>query len=209
MKIIFDLDGTINDSGEGIINCATLALEYFHLPVPDKQAMRVFVGPPLRETFMKFGVKPENVETAMQIYRKQYVPVGLYQCRAYDGMGELLRKLKADGHRLFIATSKPENMAENVLKHLGLFDYFERICGATLDKSRDTKAEVLRYLLETTGSTEKTVMVGDTVYDVEGAAAFQIPTVGVSWGYGRAEDMEKAGACKIVHTPDELYDFFQ
>jgi len=208
MTVIFDLDGTINDSGEGIINCATLALEHFHLPIPSREEMRVFVGPPLRDTFIKFGVPEDGVENAMEIYRATYIPEGIYQCHAYEGMEEVLRKLRADGHRLYIATSKPEFMAENVLKFLGLYDCFHRICGATLDKSRDTKDAVIRYLLHETDCREKAVMVGDTFYDVEGAAAFGIPTVGVSWGYGRVEDMVNAGAAAIVNTPQELYNYF-
>ena len=202
--ILFDLDGTLTDSGEGIINCAILALEHFGLPVPSREEMRVFVGPPLHESFIKHGVPAEKAEEAVAIYRSRYIPIGKFENTPYPGIRELLEALKKHGHKLFVATSKPEGMSVDILEHFDLAKYFDRICGASMDTSRSTKEAVIAYLLEQNGTADNMVMVGDTVYDVIGAAAHGIPAIGVSWGYGKTEDMEKAGAKSIACTPKEL-----
>ena len=206
-SILFDLDGTLTDSGDGIINCAILALEHFKLPVPDRETLRVFVGPPLHETFMKFGVPADKAEEAVAVYRSRYVPIGMFENAPYEGIREVLATLKEQGHKLYVATSKPEWMAEEILKKFELDGYFDRICGATMDTSRTEKAQVIAYLLELNGGAENAIMVGDTKFDVIGAAAHNIPTVGVSWGYGTVEDMQEAGAAVIVNTMQELLDY--
>ena len=204
--ILFDLDGTLTDSGEGIINCASLALRHYGIPVPDRETMRVFVGPPLRDTFFKFGVPEDKLDEAVEIYRSRYIPIGKFENTPYPGIYDLLARLKAEGHTLYVATSKPEQMSMDILNKFELTPYFDLLAGATLDGSRDHKADVIAYLLQQTGSDLKAIMVGDTVYDVVGAAAHGIPTVGVSWGYGSVAEMEEAGACGIAHTMDELHD---
>lgn len=206
-NILFDLDGTLTDSGEGIINCAILGLEYFGLPIPSRETLRVFVGPPLHESFIRFGVPEDQADKAVEVYRSRYVPTGMFENHPYDGIEQVLQKLKADGHKLYVATSKPEFMAVAILEKFGLAPYFEVICGATMDTSRTDKAAVIAYLKETTGAEGDTVMVGDTAFDVIGAKKHGIPTVGVSWGYGEVADMEAAGAAAIAHTMEELYDF--
>lgn len=204
--ILFDLDGTLTDSGEGIINCASLALRHYGIPVPDRETMRVFVGPPLRDTFFKFGVPEDKLDEAVEIYRSRYIPIGKFENTPYPGIYDLLARLKAEGHTLYVATSKPEQMSMDILNKFELTPYFDLLAGATLDGSRDHKADVIAYLLQQTGSDLEAIMVGDTVYDVVGAAAHGIPTVGVSWGYGSVAEMEAAGACGIAHTMDELHD---
>lgn len=203
-SILFDLDGTLTDSGEGIINCASLALAHYGLPVPDRQDMRVFIGPPLKDTFFKFGVPEESLDEAVQIYRKEYVVTGIYQNFPYPGTRQLLENLKQDGCRLYVATSKPEHMAIHVLEHFGMDHYFDRICGACSDGIRSKKDEVIAYLLESIGA-EDAVMVGDTEYDVIGATVHGIPAIGVTWGYGLRREMESAGALAIADTMEELY----
>ena len=205
--IFFDLDGTLTDSGEGIINCAILALEHFSLPIPDRETLRVFVGPPLHETFIKFGVPAEKADEAVAVYRSRYVPIGMFENAPYEGIRELLKTLKEQGHKLYVATSKPEWMAEEILKKFELDSYFDRICGATMDTSRTEKSQVIAYLLEETGDAENAIMVGDTKFDVLGAATHNIPTIGVSWGYGTTEDMRDAGAAAIANTMQELLDY--
>lgn len=202
--ILFDLDGTLTDSGEGIMNCATLALSHFGLPVPDRTAMRVFVGPPLDETFRKFGVPANRTDEAIAVYRSRYTTVGKFENFPYPGIADMLKRLRDQGHRLFVATSKPEHMSVEILEKFGLAQYFERICGATMDTSRSKKADVIAYLLQLTGAGKDAVMVGDTAYDVIGAAAHGIPTVGVSWGYGTVDDMKAAGAAAIAYSVEEL-----
>ena len=203
---LFDLDGTLTDSGEGIINCVILALERLGLPVPERDDLRVCVGPPLRDSFLRFGVKPEDVEEAISIYRSRYVPIGMFENTPYPGITALLSALKAEGHRLIVATAKPESMAIAILEKFQLAPYFELICGASMDSSRDSKDKVIAYVLEKLGTAENTVMIGDTAYDVTGAAAHGIPTIGVSWGYGSVEDMRTAGAIAIADTTAQLKD---
>ena len=204
--IFFDLDGTLTDSGEGIINCAILALEHFGLPIPDRETLRVFVGPPLHETFIKFGVPADKADEAVAVYRSRYVPIGMFENAPYPGIRELLDALKKQGHKLYVATSKPEWMAQEILKKFQLDSYFDLICGATMDTSRTEKSQVIAYLLEQTGDVSHAIMVGDTKYDVIGASAHSIPTIGVSWGYGTVEDMQSAGAAAIAHTTQELLE---
>jgi phosphoglycolate phosphatase len=204
--VFFDLDGTLTDSGEGIINCAILALEHFSLPVPTREAMRVFVGPPLDQSFIKHGVPAEKAQEAIEVFRSRYRTVGKFENFPYPGIRETLQTLKEQGHRLFVATSKPEVLANEVLNHFDLSKYFEQIAGATLDGSRSHKADVITYLLGLTGDVGQTLMVGDTAFDVLGAAEHGIPTIGVSWGYGKVADMEKAGAIAIANTMDELVE---
>lgn len=204
--ILFDLDGTLTDSGEGIINCATLALNHFGLPVPDRETMRVFVGPPLDETFIKFGVPADKTDEAIRVYRSRYTTVGKFENYPYPGVEQLLQRLTAHGCRLYVATSKPEAMSVEILEKFGLAKYFTLICGATLDGSRSKKADIITYLLEKAGCAENAVMVGDTAYDMIGAAAHGMPSIAVSWGYGKVDDMVQAGATAVAFTMDELFD---
>lgn len=207
--ILFDLDGTLTDSGEGIINCAILALEHFGLPIPTREEMRVFVGPPLHESFIKHGVPEDKAEEAIRIYRSRYIPIGAFENTPYPGIRELLEALKAEGHKLYVATSKPEAMSIKILEHFDLAKYFDMICGATMDTSRSSKEAVIEYLLQQNGRSDNMVMVGDTKFDIIGAKSHGIPGIGVSWGYGKVEDMEAAGAVCIVHTTQELLSKLQ
>ena len=203
--ILFDLDGTLTDSGEGIMNCAVYALSHFGIDAPSEKELRTFVGPPLTESFARFGVPADKIEEAIRVYRSRYVPIGKFENHPYPGIRELLEKLNADGHRLYVATSKPETVSIEILKHFDLAKYFVKICGASTDLARNTKEAVIAYLLEECGAQDQIVMVGDTAFDVLGAKAHGIPTVAVSWGYGLVEDMQAAGAAAIAHSMDELY----
>ena len=204
--ILFDLDGTLTDSGEGIINCAIVALEHFGLPVPSREELRVFVGPPLQESFINHGVPEDRAAEAVAVYRSRYIPIGKFENTPYPGIRELLEALKSDGHKLYVATSKPEAMSVEILEHFDLAKYFDMICGATMDTSRSSKDQVIAYLLQQNGRADNMIMVGDTKFDVLGAAAHGIPTIGVSWGYGEIADMEAAGAKAIVRSAEELLE---
>ena len=204
--VLFDLDGTLTDSGEGIINCAALALEHFGLEVPSREEMRVFVGPPLHETFRRFGVPVDKTDEAIRVYRSRYVPTGMFENTPYPGIQALLEALKKEGYTLYVATSKPEEMSVTILERFGLAPFFDRICGASTDSSRSTKDAVIAYLLEQSGAKEDMVMVGDTKYDVLGAKAHGIPAIGVSWGYGSVEEMREAGAVGIADSMEELLE---
>lgn len=207
--ILFDLDGTLTDSGEGIINCAQLALEHFGLPIPTREEMRVFVGPPLHDTFVKFGVPADKTDEAIAVYRSRYIPIGKFENRPYPGIPELLETLVSLGHRLYIATSKPETMSVEILEYFGLAKFFTRICGASFDKSRSSKDAVIAYLLEETGEKDHMIMVGDTKFDILGAKVHGIPAIGVAWGYGEVQDMVEAGAVGIAHNTDELLEMLR
>jgi len=202
--ILFDLDGTLTDSGEGIINCAALALEYFGIRVPSRDKMRVFVGPPLHQMFVQFGVPADQADKAVEVYRSRYLTVGKFENFPYPGIPELLQTLRDHGHRLLVATSKPEHLAVEIMEHFDIARYFDHICGATFDRSRSTKEQVIAYLLETCGAGQQMVMVGDTEFDVIGANAHGIPSIGVSWGYGDLEAMRRVGAAAIADTPQQL-----
>jgi phosphoglycolate phosphatase len=167
--------------------------------------MRVFVGPPLHETFVRFGVPEDKADEAVALYRSRYIPIGKFENTPYPGIKELLGRLVAEGHKLYVATSKPEKLSVEILEHFGLAKYFTLICGASTDRSRSTKEAVIAYLLEQSGNHDQILMVGDTVFDVIGAKMHGIPTIGVSWGYGEVEDMLNAGAAGIANTMDELY----
>ena len=203
--ILFDLDGTLTDSGEGIINCSILALEHFGCPIPSREQMRVFVGPPLHESFIKHGVPADKADEAVEIFRSRYIPIGKYENEPYPGIHQLLAKLKDEGHTLYVATSKPESMAVDVLNHFDLARYFDCICGASMDTSRSTKEAVIAYLIQKNGHADNMVMVGDTKFDVIGAKEHGIPCIGVSWGYGHAEDIMHAGAVAMANTMEELH----
>lgn len=207
--ILFDLDGTLTDSGEGIMKCAKMTLEHYGIEVPDFNALRVFVGPPLHLSFINHGVPADKAEEAIRIYRSRYLTVGKFENYPYPGIEELLTRLRSQGHKLYVATSKPETTSVEILEHFGLASYFDIICGASSDFSRNTKSAVIAYLLEQIGPQENIVMVGDTAFDVLGAKEHNIPTIGVSWGYGLVPDMEQAGAIAIAHTTEELFELLQ
>ena len=205
--LFFDLDGTLTDSGEGIMNCARLALEHYGIPVARQEALRVFVGPPLRESFLKFGIPREKIEEAVRIFRARYQTVGKFENFPYPGVREMLEALKNAGKRLFVATSKPETTSVDILRHFELDHYFEIIAGASLDGKRGSKSQVLSYLLERVNGQTDGIMVGDTVFDILGAKALGIPALGVSWGYGDVAEMNAAGAITTVDSPAELTAF--
>ena len=204
--ILFDLDGTLTDSGPGIMNCAKYALEHFNLPIPTPEDMRTFVGPPLVDTFVKFGIDPKDADQAVEVYRSRYIPIGMYENSPYPGIEELLQKLKNQGHTLCVATCKPEEISAQILTHFGLAKYFDCICGASTDQTRKTKEAVIAHLFQQVKPQGQLIMVGDTHVDVLGAAYHKIPTIGVAWGYGTVESMVKAGAVAIAKDTQELLE---
>lgn len=202
--ILFDLDGTLTDSGEGIFYCTEAVLRHYQLPIPERANMRFMVGPPLTESFPKFGIRTEDLSEAVAIYREHYNAGGQFMNTPYPGISQLLRDLKHAGFQLCVATSKPESMARVILEHFNLAQYFDLICGASDDGKRSTKSDVIAYLLESCGDSGNMIMIGDTIYDVLGAAEFAIPTIGVAWGYGNTEDMRASGAVAIAENSRHL-----
>lgn len=207
--IFFDLDGTLTDSGEGITKCAQVALEHFGIHIEDRSQLRFFVGPPLRESFPMIGVREEDVEEAVRLYRVRYNSVGKFENTPYPGIRELLTQLQGEGYDLYVATSKPESTAIEILEKFDLAKYFRIICGAEMDGKRDKKDAVIAYLLEQLPQGEKILMVGDTAFDVIGAKTHKIPCLGVSWGYGDVEEMTAAGAIGIANTMEQLLELIK
>lgn len=208
--LLFDLDGTLTDSGEGIMNSVVYSLKELHIPIPPLSELRKFVGPPLKDSYKRVGVPEDKIDEAIKLYRFRYDHNGgKFENCVYEGIEELLSKLKKEGFHLYVATSKPEPLAREVLAHFNLTDWFEEIAGASMDGSRLEKAQVIQYLLDKIGDIDDALMIGDTEYDVIGARNLCIPCVGVTWGYGSKSVMEKEQAIHIVDTPEELYDWLK
>lgn len=202
--IFFDLDGTLTDSSEGITKCAQLALRHFGIEVEDRTTLTDFIGPPLRDTFPKRGVPADRVEEAVTKFRERYLTLGKYENAPYPGIREVLEALKNQGYSLYVATSKPEETAIEILTKFQLGQYFDLICGADMAGLRDEKDKVIAWLLSKIPREETILMVGDTDFDVLGAKAHNIPCIGVTWGFGNRECMEQAGAVRVVETMEEL-----
>jgi len=208
--ILFDLDGTLTDPGLGITNSAAYALKKHGIEVTDRTVLYPFIGPPLLDSFQRFyGFSEEQSEQAVADYREYFREKGLFENEVYSGVEELLQRLKESGKRLIIATSKPEEFAVKILKHFGLASYFDYIVGATMDSSRSKKGDVIAYALEVCGITDKTdvVMVGDREHDVLGAKENGLDSVGVLYGYGSREELEKAGATCVAETVEDILRF--
>lgn len=210
-NILFDLDGTLIDSGPGIIKSVSYALEQMGLPIPEnRQELGKFVGPPLHVSFAEFyGLPPEEVRRAITLYREYYARQGIWECTVYPGVPELLARLNQAGLRLLVATSKPERFAVPVLERRGLAKEFAFIAGADDDNgNRSEKHQVIRYALAACGIEDpaSVLMVGDRKYDVAGAGACGIDTVGVLYGYGSTEELTAAGAVYLAETPEAVGD---
>lgn len=170
--ILFDLDGTLTNSELGITNSVAYALGKYGIQVPDKKALRVFIGPPLQESFERFyGFSKEECLKAIDYYHEYFSEKGLYENEVYLGVPDLLASLKQAGKQLIVATSKPEEFSIQILKHFGLYDYFDFVAGATMDRKRSKKSDVIQYALEQNGITDlaHTIMIGDREHDVLGA----------------------------------------
>ena len=204
--VFFDLDGTIIDSGEGVSNSVLYALDKFGINETKENALR-FIGPPLAESFKEFyGFNEEKATRGIEIYREYYREKGIFECYLYDGIRELLVKLRQNGFKVVLCTSKPEEYAHRVLHFFKIFDLFDHACGATMDeKTRATKDEVMQYAFDTSGaSREKTLMVGDRKFDINSACRFGIDSVGVTFGYGSENELKNAGATYIVKSAKEI-----
>lgn len=208
--ILFDLDGTLTDSGPGILNCLEYALQDQGIQVPEREEMRKLLGPPLVVTFRDaFGMNEEQVLQAIDKYRERYHDVGLFENSVYEGVPELLAELQGAGLRLATATSKPEYSATRILQHFELDQYFDFIGAAALDGSRDSKNLVIAHTLQNTNthpSSHNIIMIGDRHHDVIGAKEHGIDTIGVLWGYGDADELQSAGVIDIAKNPAELRD---
>ena len=205
--ILFDLDGTLTDSAEGIVNSVVYALERKGIPYASKQALRRFVGPPLQDSFRDYcGFSDEQAKEMVRIFREYFTQKGIYENAVYDGVPEMLDSLCKAGYTLAVATSKPEAFAEQILARFDLAKYFTVIAGASMDGT--TKPVVIRQALSrlATEPSDRVLMVGDREHDVLGAKEVGIASLGVLYGYGDEEELRGAGADHIARTPSEIAD---
>ncbi|MGN0399125.1 MAG: HAD-IA family hydrolase [Blautia sp.] len=206
--LLFDLDGTLTASGEGITKSVRYALEKLGRKAPSLEELEVFVGPPLLGQFMAYcGMSEDEANLGVKYYRERYNSIGLYENQPYDGVKELLEQLKAKGFQLGVASSKPEHMVREILQHFHMADYFQVIRGSIPERLKMTKAEVVEEALKDLGyenRREEAVMIGDRKYDVEGAVTADLACIGVTYGYGTFEELKEAGADHIVQSVEEL-----
>jgi phosphoglycolate phosphatase len=208
--VFFDLDGTLTDSAKGILNAVEYALGKYGIVENNAETLNAFIGPPLHDSFVKYyGFDDKKADEAVAIYREYFSVKGLFENDVYDGVEEMLTKLKERGKKLVIATSKPEVFTFRILKHFDLERYFDFIAGATLDISRAKKADVIAYALEKVNpeDKEKVIMVGDREHDVLGAKQNGLTSLGVLFGYGDVDELKSAGADYIVKDVLELKEF--
>lgn len=205
--ILFDFDGTIYDSGPGVMKSARYALESFGIEVGSLSELRGFNGPPLWDSFMEFyGFDWEKADLAVAKYREYYNVFGKKDGKIYEGIADLLCDLKKAGKKLLLATSKAQSYFPEMLIMLGVEDCFDFVVGSTQDGSRSSKEEVLAYALEQVEISDRSmaVMVGDRKFDIIGAKQFDLDSIGVLYGYGSREEFETAGATAIVEDVSTL-----
>ena len=211
--ILFDLDGTLTDSGEGITKSVQYALEKIGKPEPDLQKLRIFVGPPLLEQFEEYaGIDEETAKKAIEYYRERYAPVGIYENELYPGIVEMLCGLKEKGYKLGIASSKPENFVRIVAEYFHIDSYFDEIVGSEISGGRTNKTEVIEEALRRMGLSDhrdQVIMVGDKEHDVYGARKAGLECIAVSYGYGTKEELENVNPYKLVNSTEEILDFFE
>ena len=207
MKIVlFDLDGTITDSSEGIVNSIKYALSRLGFPEEPTEKIKQFIGPPLQQTFkINYGIT--DYQNAVTIYREYYAEKGIYENRLYDGIVAVLDQLKNEGYTIGLATGKPTYYSHIILKHFKIDHYFNAVVGSNMNGTRGEKPEIIRDVLAELNydkELHEVVMIGDRKHDVHGAHHHQIKCIGVTYGYAEGDELIKAGAAHIVHHPSEL-----
>ncbi|WP_280803234.1 HAD hydrolase-like protein [Aurantimicrobium minutum] len=205
--VLFDLDGTILDSAPGIIAALTDTFKFLGLPVPSRDEFMAYIGPPLLASLQeRAGLPADKAQEALEIYRRDFRRDGAFNSAVFPGVIGLFESLRDAGVPLAIATSKPEDQARAILDHFELTDYFTTIAGASESDARTSKAHVVGHALAQLtaqgADVSQAVLVGDRIYDVEGAAAHDVPTIIVEWGYGSPE--EAKGAIATVYSADRL-----
>lgn len=208
--VFFDLDGTLTDSQEGILNSFRNLFSHYGLEIPDYKTLCTYIGPPLMLTMTEgFGFSEEQARESVVVFRSYYDSKGYMENRVYDGIEKLLSDLKNKGIKLTVATSKPEVTAKKIIKHFGLDKYFDNVCGSGSDESRSKKSEVIEYAIQTNKITDrsKILMVGDRKFDVQGAKETGLKCAGVLFGYGNEDELKKAGADYIAKAPADILDF--
>ncbi len=208
--ILFDLDGTLTDPMMGITKSVRYALNYYGIEVNDLNDLLPFIGPPLRDSFKEYyGFDEAKANEAVEKYREYYKTDGIFDNKVYQGMVECLQTLKDNGKKLYVATSKPEFFAKQIIEHFSLSKYFEYVGGSEFN-SREKKAEVIEYVLKTNQiDNDDVIMVGDRKHDIIGAHENKIPCVGVLYGYGTEDELKQYQADYLVSTVEELTELLK
>ncbi len=210
--VLFDLDGTLVDSSEGILNSAQYALNQCGVKEDNIERLKVFIGPPLKETFIAvYGMSEEQATHACNVFRMYYSEKGKLQCHLYDDIVTMLSTLKKSGKTLIVATSKPTVFSQDILDRLQISQFFDDIVGSNMDNSRSKKSEIINYILEKYRIEDKSqvVMVGDKSHDLIGASQCGISAIGVSYGFGTVEELLGEPHEKIVDTTRELLEILR
>lgn len=208
--ILFDLDGTLTDPMMGITKSVRYALNYYGIEVNNLNDLLPFIGPPLRDSFQEYyGFDEAKANEAVEKYREYYKTDGIFDNKVYQGMVECLQTLKDNGKKLYVATSKPEFFAKQIIDHFSLSEYFEYIGGSEFN-SREKKAEVIEYVLKTNQiDNNDVIMVGDRKHDIIGAHENKIPCVGVLYGYGTEDELKQYQADYLVASVEELTELLK
>ena len=212
--VLFDLDGTIINSEEGITKCVQYALRAYGIDEPDRTKLRCFIGPPLDPVFReKYGMTEAEAWQSVEKYRERFDVKGIFECSLYDGVREAIARFKEHGYLLALASSKPETACRRILEHFDLLGYFDEVVGSTLDGSISTKAEVLeergRRMAGSHIGKNELCLIGDTKYDAAGAKAFGIRCIGVSYGFGTREELLAAGAEAVFDRIEEVETYIE
>lgn len=210
--VLFDLDGTLTESGDGITRSVQYALEKIGKPEPDVEKLEVFIGPPLMEQFMKYaGIDEETARNAVEIYRERYSVTGMYENRLYPGVEEMLAELKRKGYKLALASSKPGFYVMQILDYFRIYEYFDVIVGSEMDGERSKKTEVIEETLRRLNMEkhrDQVIMVGDKEHDVYGAREAGLDCIAVTYGYGSKEELDVAAPVYQAASTEEILHFF-
>jgi len=204
--VLFDLDGTIADSRVGIVRSLQFGFAQCDLPVPSDAEIEAIIGPPFAVALPRFGLDPETIERVVAAYRSRYRPVGMFEAELYPGMHDLLYRLADAGLTLALATSKPEPFAEKIVEHFDVRRPLAVVAGATFDDSRMHKHDVIAHALAQLpdATPDNTVMVGDRHHDIDGGRMHGLRGIGVTWGFGSRDELDAAGAWRVVDTAEEI-----
>lgn len=200
MDVFLDLDGTLTDPRVGIVRSVNHALGQMGRETVPEEELLSWIGPPLHHSFLAHLGDQALAERAVAHYRERYAKIGLFENAVYEGVPEMMHSLRADGRRLWLATSKARIYAERIVVQFGLADLLDGVFGSELDGTRAEKPALLSHALAETNAT-RAIMVGDRKYDMLGAAAHDLPAIGALWGYGSREELAGARALAI-HPAD-------
>ncbi len=205
--VFLDLDGTLTDPKPGITKSIAHALTGLGLPSPDPDDLVWAIGPPLWNTFRTLEVPEDQIDAAVQKYRERYTDVGLFECRIYPGVIDMLQSLKEAGHVMHLATSKPHAYAKRITAHYGIAPFLTHEFGSELDGKNSDKPELLAHGLSVSGANPAdSFMVGDRKYDAHGAAANDLTMIGALWGYGGTEELSAVGVDILAEHPALIPD---